>query len=343
MTALASTGTPTGPAGRPFAMTRMTLLLHRPALYAWMGLSVVGAALLLWLYGPLTDAAITGWRQFLACGQSACSYDQNAILTYKTVSQYATYAMNLVPFLVAAWAGASLIGRELENGTAQLVWAQSVSPARWLAAKLAVPAALVTAGTSVLVLLHRMVWFKGRGKIDNAKPWAEESTFHANGTTTIAFALAGLAFGALAGIVLRRSLAALVVAVLCTVGIRFAVSLALPHLWPTVTTVTSLTHDGPKDLGLMVDSGLLTSSGARIANPFCGTSHSAMCRAEYDKLDAVSYYSDSHPFSHFWSLQLTATALVLALAGLAVLVSFRLLKRRTGASTVTATYKEPAA
>jgi hypothetical protein len=68
-----------------------------------------------------------------------------------------------------------------------------------------------------------------------------------------------------------------------------------------------------------------------------------MCSGAYKKLDAVSYYSDSHPFSHFWPLQLTATALVLALAALAVFISFRLLKRHTGAATVTAAYKEPAA
>ncbi|MHA5052325.1 ABC transporter permease [Streptomyces sp. SD15] len=335
MTALTttSTGTSATPARRPSAsggLIRTMLRLHRPALYVWTGLFVAVAALLLWLYGPVTDAAAAAWQQWNRCNTATCSYDQDSILTYKSFTLYTTIAVNLVPFLVAAWAGAALIGRELESGTAHLAWTQSVSPARWLAVKLAMPAAFVTAGTSILVLLHNMVWSKGRDKIDTAKPWSDSLIFHANGPTTIAFALFGLVTGALVGLMLRRSLAALVVALLWTVGIRSAVALAVPHLWPTVTTVSSLTNERPKSLGLTVDEGLLTSTGARIPNPFCGSSGYPECSAAYDKLDAVSYYTDSHPFSHYWPLQLTATALVLTLAALTVLVAFRLLKRQTG-------------
>lgn len=325
----------------PFTTTRLMLRLHRPALYVWAGVFLVAGALLLWLYGPLTDASAAGWQQYNRCAMSACSYDQDAILTYKSLVQYTTLAVNVVPFLVAAWAGASLTGRELETGTAQLAWTQSISPARWLAVKLAVPAALVTAGTSVLVLLHNLVWSRGRGKIDNAKSWTDLLTFHANGTTTVAFALFGLAAGALAGLLLRRSLASLAVTVAATGAVWAAVSVARPYLWPSVTTVTGLADDAPRGLGLTVDEGLLTATGARLSNPYCGSSHATECRDLYDRIGAVSYYADSHPFSHYWPLQLTATALVLALAAVAVLAAFRLLKRHTGGAPVV-TAKEPA-
>ncbi|MFE6483974.1 ABC transporter permease [Streptomyces sp. NPDC057757] len=314
-------------------MTRVMLRLHRPALYVWAGLLVVAGGLLLWLYGPLTDAAASAWRQWNGCGMSACAYDQDAILTYKSLTQYMSVAVNLVPFLVAAWAGASLTGREMESGTAQLAWTQSVSPARWLTAKLALPAALVTAGTGVLVLLHNLVWSKGRGKIDTAKPWTDLLTFHANGPTTVALALFGLVAGALAGLALRRSLAALVVSLVATGAVWAAVSVARPRLWPSVTTVTDLTAYSPRSLGLTVDEGLLTSTGARIANPYCGSSEVPECRDLYDRLGAVGYYTDSHPFSHYWPLQLTATGIVLALTALAAVLAFRLLKRHTGSLT----------
>ncbi|MFE9768938.1 ABC transporter permease [Streptomyces sp. NPDC005808] len=317
----------------PFATTRVMLRLHRPALYVWAGVLLVAGALLLWLYGPLTDAAASAWRQWNSCAMEACVYDQDAILTYKSLAQYTTFAVAFVPFLVAAWAGASLTARELETDTAQLAWTQSVSPARWLAAKLAVPAALVTAGTGVLVLLHNLVWSKGHGKIDTAKPWTDLLTFHANGTTTVAFALFSLATGALVGLVLRRSLPSLVVTVAATGVLWTAVTLARARLWPSVTTVTALTGDGPKSLGLTVEEGLLTASGTRILNPHCGTSNVAECRDLYDRLGAVSYYTDSHPFSHYWPLQLTATALILALTALATLAAFRLLKRHTATTT----------
>ena len=333
MTALATTGAqaaPTHPPSASLGLLRTVLRLHRPALYVWAGLFAVLVVALLWLYGPGTDAAAAAWRQYNRCGTGACAYDQRAIINYKTVEQYTTLGVTLVPFLAAAWAGASLTGRELESGTAQLSWTQSVSPARWLAFRLAVPAALVTAGTSVLVLLHNRVWTHGRGRIDNTKSWTDVLTFQANGTTTVAFALFGLAFGALAGLVLRRSLASLAVTVVATGAVWAVAGAARSHLWPSETTVTPLTDDGPRSLGLTVREGLLTANGERLSNPYCGSRDFTPCRDLYDRLGAVSFFTDSHPYSHYWPLQLTATALVLALAAVAVLVCFRLLRRHTG-------------
>lgn len=247
MTTLTAPGTTAAPTRRPSAsrgLVRTMLLLHRPALYVWAGLFVALGALLLWLYGPGMDAAAEAWRQYDRC--TTCSYDQDALLRYKSFSLYATFAVTFLPFLVAAWSGASLVGREVESGTAHLAWTQSVSPARWLAVKLTLPAALITAGTSVLVLLHHQVWARSQGRIHSAKGWSESLTFHANGPTTVAFALCGLVAGALAGLALRRSLAALAIAALATGAVRIVVGMAMPHLWPTVRTVSSLTNNGPE-------------------------------------------------------------------------------------------------
>ncbi|WP_367326216.1 ABC transporter permease [Streptomyces sp. HUAS ZL42] len=310
---------------------RWLLRLHRPALYLWTGALVVVAAALLWLWGPLTDAAAEAWRQYNACieSQKACRYDQAAIIRFKDVYQYTTMFVLAVPFLVAAWAGAALTGRELETGTAQLAWTQAVSPTRWLAAKLAVPATLITGGTGLLVLLHHLAWSAGDGPIDHAKTWYDSATFYANGPITVALALAGLAAGALAGVLLRRSLAALVTAVIAVAGLWTALAVALPHLWPAATTVSSLQYD-PSGEGIDVGTGLITSSGARIADPQCGSSIIPECRDTYARLDAVSYYHDYHPRSHFWPLQLTATGLLLAVAALLAVTAFALLRRRTG-------------
>lgn len=332
MTGLASTAP--APTRRPSAAPRQTrwlLRLHRPALCVWAGLVLVVSATLLWLGGPLTDAAAAAWRQYDACGTAAtCAYDQSAILRYKDVLQYATVAVLAVPFLVAAWAGATLTSRELETGTARLAWTQSVSPARWLAAKLAVPAALIAVGTGLLVGLYHLAWSAGRGRsINSAKPWYDIPTFYAGGPTTVALALAGLAAGALVGLVWRRSLPALITSVVTTAGVFGVIHLALPYLWPSVIRASSLRLDAPAGTGLTVDAGVLTSTGARLTDPGCGSSRWPHCRATYDKLDAVSYYRDYHPFSHYWPLQLTTTALTLAIGALLALAAFRMLKRRT--------------
>ncbi|MGW1764529.1 ABC transporter permease [Streptomyces sp. NPDC002073] len=312
-------------------LTRWLLRLHRPALCVWVGLAVALSAALLWLGGPLTEASAAAWQQYDACGGAlTCAYDQPAILRYKDVYSLTTFGVLAVPFLVAAWAGAMLTSRELETGTAQLTWTQSVSPVRWLTARLAVPAVLVAAGTSLLVALHHHAWSAGRGRIGSAKPWSDLPTFYAGGPLTVALALLGLAVGALVGLLWRRSLPALVTSVVATVGV-FGIGLAaLPHLWPTVTDVSLRAEGTPTGSGLAVRMGLLTSTGARLPDPYCGGDGYPDCRAVYDRLDAVGYFREYHPLSHYWPLQLTGTALILTIGGLLVLAAFGVLKRRTG-------------
>ncbi|GHD96730.1 ABC transporter permease [Streptomyces naganishii] len=317
------------PAGRP-RLVPWLLRLHRPALYVWAGLVLVLAAALAWLWGPLTDAAAAAWRQYDACDMNTrCSYDQDAILRYKDVYGYTTFAVTALPFVVAAWSGAALFGRELENGTARLAWVQSVSPARWLAAKLALPALLVAGGTGVLVTLHHLAWTAGRGRIDTAKPWTDDLTLHAGGPTTVAFALAGLTAGALVALLSRRALPALALALCVTGAVRAAASWALPHLWPAVVHRSGL-GTGYTSGGLEVEHGLITTGGAHIADPGCGPTTIEECRRLYADLHATAFYTRTHPYSHYWPLQLTTTALVLALTGLFVLAAFRVLRRTTG-------------
>ncbi|MGW1912922.1 ABC transporter permease [Streptomyces sp. NPDC002076] len=313
------TTVPTAPRPRT---ARWLLRLHRPALYGFAGLVIVLTAVQLALAGPLADAAAAGWRQFDACGLGVCAYDQAAILRYKNYYDYATYALNALPFLVAAWAGAALTGREMETGTARLSWTQGASPARWLTVRLAVPAALVATGTCLLFWLHHRAWSAGLGRIDTAKRWYELTTFHANGPTTAALALTGLAAGTLAGLVLRRTLPALVVGTLFTAGVAGVAQQLLPHLWPAVTRVGDL-HQGYRGDGLIVAQGLVTRTGEHVS---CGSG--ACDRAS---VYAVGYFNTYHPYSHYWPLQLTVSALFLAVAGVLVVASYLVLRRLTGA------------
>ncbi|MFE6827221.1 ABC transporter permease [Streptomyces sp. NPDC057690] len=302
--------------------------LHRPALYVWIAVVAVLAVGLLWLGGPLTDASAAAWQEYneFCLKRGSCHYDPDAIVRYKDVYGYTTGALTALPFVVAAWAGAALFGRELEHGTAQLAWTQGLSPVRWLAVKLIVPAALVTAGTGLLVALHRLMWSAGDGRIDTAKSWYDSLTLHTNGPTTVAFALTGLTAGALGGVLLRRTLPALTLALVSVAATRFLVELVMPHLWPAVTRVSSLA-DGYRGSGLGVDSGLVTATGAHIADPGCGTASD--CNTVYADLDVTGFYKTYHPESHFWPLQLTTTALVLTVAAALAVAAFVLLRRAT--------------
>jgi hypothetical protein len=181
---------------RPARPRRALLRLHRPALIAWGVFVAVISAVLLWAYGPLGNSAHAAWQQ--QCTEDVCDWN-DAIEGYHLAYTLSEVAIGFLPILVAVWAGGLLIGRELENGTASLAWTQSISPARWLATKLAVPAALLTAGTTLLVLLHRLLF--DAHQVPDGWGWNDHNTFYANGTVAIAFPLLGLTVGALTGLV----------------------------------------------------------------------------------------------------------------------------------------------
>lgn len=315
-----------GPRGLVWAMLRM----HSWALRFWVLLVAVGAGALLFAYAPGTDAA---WAEYRAMGCHLpdvgpdCDYSGPATSRLNLANSLGDPLLSFVPLLVAAWAGAALIGRELENGTAQLAWTQSVSPARWLAAKFAVPAALLVAGTTLLTLLHRLAW-SSTGQLRSITPWREwyeDDIFLANGTLATAYALLGLAVGVLAGLLQRRALPALGTAVVAQAVLLTTLGGLRPYLWPAETLTNKTEY--PPYTGLVLGEGALTSTGARVEDPLCVDD--AQCLAEHD---IVGFYRDYQPSSHFWPLQLVETGIVLAVAAVAVLITFRLLKHRTGAA-----------
>ncbi|CCK29153.1 ABC transporter transmembrane protein [Streptomyces davaonensis JCM 4913] len=324
-----ATGTAPGPRG-PRGLVWVMLRVHQSALLFWLMLVALFAGGLLWAYGPGADAA---WTEYLdtGCGSGqpglGCDVSGPAYQRYDNALGLSGAVMGLAPLFVAAWAGGALIGRELENGTARLAWVQSVSPARWLTAKLAVPAALLTAGMLTLTLLHRLVWSAdGELRLTMGwRAWYDDNIFLANGTAATAYALLGLAVGALTGLLLKRSLPALAVAGLAALALTHQLGRWRPHLWTTETAIAS--DDYPETVGMIVEGGALTSTGARVPIPDC----MGEPRCLTDR-DITGFYADHHPASHFWPLQLMETGIVLALAAIAVAAAFWLLKRRTGAA-----------
>ncbi|MEU1698413.1 ABC transporter permease [Streptomyces pseudogriseolus] len=326
LTTTPATATPAAPAAA--RQLRWLLRLHRPALVTGTVATLLLGAALLWLGGPLTDASAGAWKDFNACGfNPRCSYDQDSILLYKDLYTYTTFAVLVVPFLIAAWAGGSLTGRETESGTARLAWTQGVSPVRWLVSRLTFPAALTVTATGLTAWLHRRAWTAGEHRIDTIKPWYDAATFYANGTVPVALALTGLALGVLAGLLLRRAMAALATATVA-LGVLWAlVHAALPYLWSPVTKVSALTA-GPSGSGLHVGEGVLTADGDRLAAP-CLSGAMDSCRATLDELGAVSFYRDFHPAAHYWPLQLVASGILLAVAALLTYAAFQVVRRTT--------------
>ncbi|MFF7046333.1 hypothetical protein ACIP4T_39690 [Streptomyces massasporeus] len=302
MTALATAAVP---ATRPGGLLRAVGRTHRTALV--LSLLALGAAAvaLIWLHslGDEARAGVSACATPPTDGLPSCAV-VDAITTDETyrdgIFALAT-ALSWVMFPVAAWAGGALIGREMENGTAQLAWTQSVSPVRWLAVKLAAPAALLTAGTSGLLLLND--WAHGDGDPDLVGDWYYPDTFVSTGPVAVAYALAGLALGALAGLVWRRALPATGVALAASLLLHSVLERFRQNLWPTVTRTEAGTLELPR-------------SAFQVAWSDVPRDGVPLTRATF------------HPESHFWPLQYVETGLLLAVAGTATAAAFLLLARR---------------
>ncbi|MGW7606971.1 hypothetical protein ACWGKW_06760 [Streptomyces sp. NPDC054766] len=291
---------------RPSGLTWSVLRLHRTALYAWGAALLTAAAVLTWMHviGPDARAAVGN------CGSPGAVAADCARLQAATVDEIHTHGLDLaaigVTYLlypVAAWAAAALIGRELESGTAQLAWTQSVTPARWLASKIAVPAVLLAAGTTLAVLLG--VWARRDEDGSLVGGWFNTNVFISTGPVAVAYALAGLALGALAGLALRRALPAAGAAVAAAFVLHSVLDQFRMSLWPAVTVTGQAARHLP--------SGAL-----------------ALAHGAEPSADGRSgLWATYQPESHFWPLQLVESGLLLAVAGLATAAAFALLRRRT--------------
>ncbi|WP_327296381.1 MULTISPECIES: hypothetical protein [unclassified Streptomyces] len=293
---------------------RAEVRLHRTALWSWAAFVVVTAGLLLWLYGPGADATQKLFDEFGYAGVQQAAWKDMVARTY--FSGYDSFfydpatLISLAPFCVALFAAGPLTARELESGTTRLAWSQSVSPARWFAAKLAVPAVVLTVGTGPLILLYRLLWSAHSNLL--VAGYQPRQLYFSIGPAAVVAPLLALALGALCGVLVRRTLPAMLAAAV----VQYAVTAVRNGLWPFQRA-----YQVPE---LSVHSRAITSTGARITDPECYDK--VQCLARHDVTGFTRTYL---PSPDFWPRQLAECGVLLALTALAVGVAFWALKRRT--------------
>lgn len=285
------------------------LRLHRSAMWIWIAFVVVTTAVMLWLrYGPYGTGAAETQAGCGTPGHRPCSSIPNTSYDLFTfwvrLDHLSSLLREYLAPVVAGWAGAALIARELENGTAELAWTQSITPARWFMEKLAVPAAFLTAGTGLLVAHIRTLldWADAHNVLGAG--YQIQDYYFAYGPSVVAHVLLGLAVGVLAGFVTRAVLPALGIASLTTWTVSWLINPWRTQIWPVVTR----TEKGEGPYGF------------------------AALRCQWDQSDH-KYWVDAclgaKKASLYWPVQLVETGFVLLLAALAATAAYWLLRRRT--------------
>jgi len=132
----------------------------------------------------------------------------------------------LLPGLIGAVVGATVLGRELEMGTWRLAWSQTVPRTRWLVSQLAVVATgLIVLGAAMTLVV---TWY--RAPMDRLTGHFVHNAYDYEGLVFTAYILFAFGVAVLFGQLLRRTIPAMLAALVPWLAVRLIVEFLLrPH------------------------------------------------------------------------------------------------------------------
>jgi hypothetical protein len=246
-------------------------------------------------------------------------------------------ATSAVPLLPGLFWGAPMVAHEVETGTNQFAWTQSITRRRWLAVRtgwLLLAAAVLTGAVTAIV-----TWWSGPYNALIADAF-QANHFDITDIVPVGYAIFAMALGICAGTLLRRTLPALAVTLAGFVGVRALIAqwLRLHYMTP-VTAYYKLTAPFvPAGSYLGVGQGALGPNGKPVAlnygvpndngiplTPTCNsTSNAPLCMTAHGYRGYLTY----QPASRFWTFQGIEIGIFVVLAAVLLGVTFWVLKRR---------------
>jgi hypothetical protein len=248
----------------------------------------------------------------------------------------------LAPALIGIFWGATLIARELETGTFRLAWTQTISRARWLAAKLAVPGLASLAVTEGLSLMYgwwaapigQAARLTGGSNFPLGMSPFSLLAFDAHGVAPLGYAAFGFVLGVTTGALIRRVVPAMAVTLAVFAAVQVVVPLAIrPHLFPPSHTTVALDsgfsgqqsvspggkftfspdHISSQPGAWIFSAGAVNAAGQPVSvmpTACLSLNDPTQCMASHGIRIAVTY----QPTSRYWAFQWIETGIYLALA-----------------------------
>ena len=186
----------------------------------------------------------------------------------------------LVPAVMGAFWGAPLVARELETGTHRLVWNQSVTRTRWLAAKLSFVALAALTFTGLFSLLF--TWAASPyDKVVNDR--FDPLFFPTRNLAPLGYALFAVVAGLAVGLLAKRTLPAMAVTLAAFAALQVLMPTVIrPHLQAPVTANVAFAPGNAHGLGLGPD-GLTRVMGYDVPGAWMLTNESTLLRADGTK------------------------------------------------------------
>ncbi|MFD9287601.1 transporter [Streptomyces sp. NPDC060030] len=236
-----------------------------------------------------------------------------------------------LPAIVGMLWGAPLLGRDLEQGTHRTVLTQGVSRGQWLASRLGLAAGTTLVLSGFLAGVFAW-WWQPAANQSYGVFWYETAALNGSGPRVVAAALFGLAVGTLLGLLVRRVLPAMTLALLVNGAVILALEaahrvrfLVPPH---TYTSAGSSPKPAMGDKWSAGHYGLITASGRRedVANcPYPSSTQLGECM---DSHGYVARFYEANPAGDYWTFQWTDTLVLGVLTIILTTATTLLLRRR---------------
>jgi ABC-type transport system involved in multi-copper enzyme maturation permease subunit len=335
---------------RPIPWRRMAGVTWRQHRIALAGVAVLLGALAVWLW-TIGTSLHNAYAAAVACHPASSAACQDLVVTFNVSADNhfmgskgpGGVLLQLVPALIGAFVGAPVLARELETGTFRFAWTQGFGRWRWALAKLvglAVVLAAATAAFGALVSWYYQPEFATGSQVlglYQASPLV--TLFSLREVTFPAWTLAAFSVAALAGMLIRRVVPAIVATLAVYAGLAFATAALLRehYLTPLVTsnnflpgasTAWIISQWSTKD-GRFAFSGNPPGS---LVNQFCssvppdkiGPLGFAPCLAQHGYTQWTSY----QPAARFWPFQWIEGGWLLVLSALLIAATIWLVRRR---------------
>jgi len=326
---------------RPVPWRRMAGITWRQHRFALAGVAVLLGALTVWLWIQGTSVHHT-WDAVTACRPAGSPDCQDLAATFNGTWSgmgNAAILLQLLPALIGAFVGAPVLARELETGTFRFAWTQGFGRWRWALAKLVLLGVVLAAATAAFGVLVSWYFQPYSGTLYEDSPFA--NLFSLREVTFPAWTLAAFAIGALAGMLIRRVVPAIVATLALYAGLAIAAAAFLRehYLAPLATSNLNFSLPGT---GTAWTLGQWSTKDGRFAfagnppdslvNQFCSSVSAdkigplgfAPCLAQHGYTQWTSY----QPATRFWPFQWIEGGWLLALAALLIVATIWLVRRR---------------
>jgi hypothetical protein len=252
--------------------------------------------------------------------------------------------LQALPALIGAFVGAPVLAREMETGTFRYAWSQGFGRSRWALGKLVLLAMAVTAGAGLFSLLSSWCYqpYFAAGDqalgLNQVSPLAP-TLFDVRGVAFAGWTLAAFAIGALAGMLIRRVVPAIVatLAVYAVLAVTAGLYLRPHYLTPLLTSNPNvpgsawiISQQWQTKAGQPVSQSVLSQILQGAPQQFAGKGGVPHSIDVYQYLMQHGYtlWTTYQPASRFWAFQGIEGGWLVALSALLIAVTVWLVRRR---------------